>query len=310
MNTDILHVCGIHKSFGEKKVLSDVSLRVAAGEALGFLGPNGAGKTTLIRIVLGLVRPGDGSVVINGHDLKRDFRRAIAQVGAVVETPKFFPNLSAFQNLNLIRNLHPDITKQKIGELLELVGLSDRQKERVGTFSLGMKQRLGLARALINQPNILFLDEPMNGLDPQGMADMRELIATLRREKGIAFFITSHLLHEIEQACDKVVIIRDGRILAEGMLGQLLSRNSEVVDVYTDQIAAAEKVLDGIGFIRKSEAHAEYVTVELEKGCTSRLNELLVSRGFGVRYLVPRKATLEEVFMGLTGGGDTDDRTD
>ena len=229
----ILDVVGIEKKFGRKKVLRGVSLHLQRGEVFGFLGPNGAGKTTLIRIILGLIRPEQGSVCINGYNITKNFKRAIAHVGAIVESPKFYPYLSGYQNMLLAKNLHPHIPESEIHEKLSAVGLADRGKDKVITYSLGMKQRLGIARALINNPKIVFLDEPMNGLDPQGMHDIRMLIKKLQREDDLTFFITSHLLHEVEQVCDTIAVLKEGRVVASGNIAELLHRDSEFVEVYT-----------------------------------------------------------------------------
>jgi ABC-type multidrug transport system ATPase subunit len=160
----------------------------------GFLGPNGAGKTTTIRMILGLIKADSGSAEINGYDTKKDFLKAISSVGAVIKTPEFYSYLSAYQNLALIRNLHPNVPKKRIGEILDIVGLADRAADKVDTYSLGMKQRLGIARALLNYPKLVILDEPTNGLDPQGIKEVREMILQLALEQDITFFISSHLL--------------------------------------------------------------------------------------------------------------------
>jgi len=213
--TNVLEVFRINKSFGSKRVVSDLSFNVAKGDIFGFLGPNGAGKTTTIRMMLGLISIDSGSVKINGFDIRKNFSQAIGRVGAVVETPNFHLYLSGYRNLKLVANLHPEVPKSRIEEVLEIVGLASRAGDKVKTYSLGMKQRLGLARALLNQPSLVFLDEPTNGLDPQGIIEIREMISQLAIEQDITFFITSHQLHEVEQICNKVAILKEGRLLAK-----------------------------------------------------------------------------------------------
>ncbi|MCW3489887.1 ABC transporter ATP-binding protein [Dethiobacter alkaliphilus] len=305
-----LHVKEIHKSFGKTNVLRNVSLRVNKGESLGFLGPNGAGKTTLIRIILGLVRPDRGSIYLNGYSLRSDFKQAIKHVGAVVENPRFYEGLSAYKNLQLIHNLHPEVPVKRIGEVLEMVGLSHRADDKVGTFSLGMKQRLGLARALFTQPTIVFLDEPLNGLDPQGMMETRKMICNLQQEQGISFFITSHLLSEIEQVCDNIAVIKEGEIIRQGSLEKLLERNYEIVDVHTDDMAKTVPVLRQAGFVQHITVKKDHATVEIDCGGSVELNRHLVNKNIPVRYIVPRKTTLEELFVELTQGGETGDGPD
>lgn len=309
MTETILSVKNIHKHYGKKQILRDVTLQMERGSILGFLGPNGAGKTTLIRIILGLVRPDRGSVVINGFPLQERFASAIRGVGSVVEIPRFYPYLNAYQNLQLACNLHPKSQNRDIGDVLELVGLASRGKDKVGTYSLGMKQRLGLARALVTNPSLVFLDEPMNGLDPQGMIETRALIRRLQQDEGVSFFITSHLLSEVEQICDRIAIIHNGEITTQGSLAQLLEQSVEVVDVYTDDVPAAVAVLSQAEVAQTVTVSHNRITVEINLGDSPWLNRHLWEHGVPVRYLVPKKTSLEELFMELTGGG-CDERTD
>lgn len=200
----VLEIKNLSKKFNNITAVNRVNLQLEKGDTFGFLGPNGAGKTTTIRMILGLVHSDGGEIYINGIDTRKNFKKAIEKVAAIVETPRFYPYLSAYKNLELIANLHGDIPASRIYELLELVGLKDRSKSKVKTFSLGMKQRLGIARALINDPDFVILDEPTNGLDPQGIREVRDLIRFLNAEKNITFFISTHILSEVKQICNKV----------------------------------------------------------------------------------------------------------
>lgn len=304
MGKPILSVEHIGKSFGRKKIINDVTFSLSPGEVFGFLGPNGAGKTTLIRIILGLVRSNQGIVSINGFDTRKSFKQAISQTGAVVEIPRFYLYLSGYQNLNLVRNLHPGTPKKKIEEVLEIVGLGERGFDKVGTYSLGMKQRLGLARAIINDPKIVFLDEPMNGLDPQGMYDIRVLIKRLQRESGITFFITSHLLHEVEQVCDTIAVLKEGEILTQGNIHELLASESETVVIHTPEPEPAAAALTGIPYVRSFDILPGKLLVHIDRNTSAELTRLLVSRKLEIQYIIPQKHSLEEFFFKMAHGGE------
>lgn len=221
----LLETRKLSKSFQGKTIIDNLEIKIKKGDVYGFLGRNGQGKTTTIRMLTGLIFPDSGEVWINGLSLKSDFKRAISQIGAIVEYPTFYGYLSGYENLSLMANLIPGINKAKIAEVLDICGLTSRAKDKVSTYSLGMKQRLGIANALLNDPQLIILDEPTNGLDPQGMIEMKEMISQLSSEKNITFFISSHLLHEVGQICNRVGIINDGKLLAEGEVSELIDNN-------------------------------------------------------------------------------------
>lgn len=222
MSTEILlEARNLEKTLGGRKIIDNLSLRVMMGDIYGFLGRNGQGKTTTIRILTGLVFPDSGDVIIDGYNLRSNFEKAISKVGAIVESPSFYGYLSGYDNLRLMANLVPGIRQGRVEEVLEIVGLSRRAKDKVTTYSLGMKQRLGMANALLNNPKLIILDEPTNGLDPQGMKEIKEMIIQLASEKNITFFISSHLLREVEQICTRVGIIDNGRLLREASMMEL-----------------------------------------------------------------------------------------
>lgn len=226
-NQALLEVQGLTKTFGSRVAVDRLNLRIAEGDIYGFLGTNGSGKTTTIRMITGLIHPDAGEVRIGGFHLKSQFKSAISLVGAIVENPAFYGYLSAYDNLKLMANLYPSVTRKRVDEVLEIAGLSERAKDKVASFSLGMKQRLGIAGALLNQPKLIILDEPTNGLDPQGMKEIKELIVQLAAEQGISFLISSHLLHDVEQICNKAAVIRKGKLIAEGEVKQLLASGKE-----------------------------------------------------------------------------------
>ena len=219
--TPLLETRHLTKSFRGRKVVDDLNIRVMKGDVYGFLGRNGQGKTTAIRMMTGLVFPDAGDVLVNGISLRKDFRRAISHIGAIVETPAFHDYLTGYENLALMANLSPGVTKNRIREVLDIVGLGNRARDKVKTYSLGMRQRLGIANALLHEPELIILDEPTNGLDPQGMKEMKELILQLASEKNITFFISSHLLREMQALCNRIGIIQNGRLLIEAEVREL-----------------------------------------------------------------------------------------
>ncbi|MDW7673987.1 MAG: ABC transporter ATP-binding protein [Bacillota bacterium] len=301
-NKYVLEVSNLSKSFAGTKVVDDVSFKVAAGDVFGFLGPNGAGKTTIIRMILGLIKKDSGTVKINGYDTSKDFNKAINNVGSIVETPSFYDYLSAYENLVQIANLHSNISDKKIFEVLDIVGLSKRANDKVKTYSLGMKQRLGIARALLNKPMVVFLDEPTNGLDPKGMIEIRQLISQLAGEQGITFFITTHMLHDVQQICKNVAILQNGKVIAQDNVNSLLDKEKETVNVHTSEINKALLILKQADFISKTELVNDGITIELTKGLSNELIKLLIANDVKVDYLIPQNQTLEQLFIELTGG--------
>lgn len=230
----ILETNKLTKTFGSRTAVNQLCLKVEEGDIYGFLGQNGSGKTTTIRMITGLIHPDSGEVKIGGYGLRRNFKAAISHVGAIVENPVFYTYLSAYDNLCLMANLLPGVTKMRVNEVLEMVGLKDRAKDKVRSYSLGMKQRLGIANALLNHPRLIILDEPTNGLDPQGMKEIKEMIAQLASERGITFFISSHMLHEVEQLCTKVGIVQNGKLLAEGELASIVPQGTTLEQFFFD----------------------------------------------------------------------------
>lgn len=237
MNSNVLlQTRNLTKSFGDRKIIDRLNLHVMKGDIYGFLGRNGQGKTTTIRLVTGLIFPDSGDVMIDGRHLRNDFKNAISNVGAIVESPSFYGYLSGYDNLKLMANLIPGIKKDRIDEVLDMVRLSHRAKDKVKTYSLGMKQRLGIANALLGSPKLIILDEPTNGLDPQGMKEIKEMIVQLAADRNITFFISSHLLHEVEQICNRVGIIDNGTLLCEATMDELAqkAKGKSLEDIYFD----------------------------------------------------------------------------
>jgi ABC-type multidrug transport system ATPase subunit len=217
---NVLEVLNVSKKAGARTLVDHVSFSIQAGDVCGFVGPNGAGKTTLIRMMTGLIKPGSGSIRIDGTDVGRERVKALSRVGAIVESPIFFPYMSGRDNLLNLARLHPNVPgterKARVEEALSIVGLSERGSDKVKTYSLGMKQRLGIAQALLGDPRLIILDEPANGLDPMGIRELRQLIQRLNQERGITFLVSSHLLDELQRICSRFVIIKEGKLVWEG----------------------------------------------------------------------------------------------
>jgi ABC-2 type transport system ATP-binding protein len=232
----VLRVAGLTKRYGERAVVQNLNLEVRRGEVFGFLGPNGAGKTTAIAMMLGLVQPHAGTIEILGHDVAHGYAPALKNVGAIVETPAYYPYLSGLDNLRVLALARGGAPAHRYDEVLTLVGLKGRERDRFGTYSLGMKQRLGVAGALLHQPELLILDEPSNGLDPAGMVEIRELILRLAGE-GQTIVLCSHLLNEVQQVCDRVAILARGKLVAEGRIDTLLAGQEKLRLLATSQEA-------------------------------------------------------------------------
>ncbi|WP_074042225.1 ABC transporter ATP-binding protein [Desnuesiella massiliensis] len=303
MNHNILEVNNLTKYFGKRKVINEISLKVQKGDIYGFLGQNGSGKTTTIRMLLNLIHSDGGTIKIKNFDVKKDFRKAIESVGAIVETPKFYSYLSGRKNLELMANLVPNIDEDRVEQVLEMVGLLNRAKDKVKTYSLGMKQRLGVANALLNNPELIILDEPTNGLDPQGMKEIREMIVDLSKNQNITFFISTHLLHEVEQICNRVSILHQGSIVIEGEVKDLLNKDFETIEIHTKHIDRALEEVGKLHFVKSSKEFDGGIKLDIEKGYSSELNSCLVSRDIEVSYIIPQKQSLESFFIDSIKGG-------
>jgi ABC-2 type transport system ATP-binding protein len=297
----VIETRGLTKKFGERAAVDGVDLTVPAGIAFGFLGPNGAGKTTLIRTLLGLTKPTSGEVALLGLPQPQKRSEALARVGAIVEEPRFHPHLTGRENLVIVAAARDRAADGRIPEVLERVGLTHRSNDRVKTYSLGMRQRLGIARCLLADPALLMLDEPMNGLDPAGILEMRRLIRAFVDE-GRTVFLSSHLLDEVEKTCDQVAIVDHGRVVVQGPVAKLAAQGKPTVLVEVDDAAAARAVLGGEPRITHVEEEgASKLRLTLGDGLGSAdVNRALVAAGVAVSRLEPARATLEETFLSIT----------
>lgn len=300
----VLRTIGLTKRFGQLEAVKDLDLEVRRGEVFGFLGPNGAGKSTTVGMILGLITPTAGSIELFGRRLDDNRWAALRRIGAVVEEPAFYPYLSGRDNLEALARAIGGIPKAKIAEVLERVGLQDRAGDRYGHYSMGMKQRLGIASTLLRDPELIILDEPTSGLDPAGTREMRDLIPRLAQE-GRALFLCSHLLHEVEQVCDRVAIIKEGAMLVCAPVDELLAQG-QTLQIKVDDPARAAAILSGLSWVNSVTRENDNLIVDAPKDSASRVNAALAEHGIFVSELVSRGVSLESVFLQLTGGESGD----
>ena len=287
------------KRFGSRTAVDRLSLRVERGDIYGFLGPNGAGKSTTLRMLLGLVRPTSGVVRFPLPAGTWEYLRARSRVGAIIETPAFYENISGRRNLQLLASLSGGVKKKRVEEVLEIVELSDRARDPVKVYSYGMRQRLGIAQALLPTPELIILDEPTNGLDPQGIQETRKLIRRLRDDMRLTVLLSSHLLTEIEQLCNRVGIIHEGRLLYEGGPEALVTP-SKVYRVRVDDLSTAFELLTTLSGVTVSRNGDSVLRIDANDESIAAVNALLVSKQIKVYELSPAQESLEEAFLRLT----------
>src|SRR6266702_474103 len=293
-----IEMAGLTKQFGRHRAVDTLHLAIKQGTVFGFLGPNGAGKTTTIRMLLGLIRPTSGSGRILGHDILRERAAILEHVGAIVESPAFDLSLSGRDNLQVLARTAGREDTRAIAHVLETVGLSERAGDRVRTYSLGMKQRLAIAAALLNNPQLIFLDEPTNGLDPAGTVEIRELIGQLGAS-GHTIFLSSHLLHEVEQVCTEVAIINHGKLVTQGRVADLLGQDATLL-VEAEPLSTLREVATRFG-VRTPVQGSRSVTMTLSSERTPALVTALAGAGAQVFQVTPQHASLEHLFLELTG---------
>lgn len=305
MSASSLILSHLNKSFGRRHIIKDLSLEAKSGEIFGFLGPNGAGKTTTIKMVMGFLTPDSGDIFIGGVNTKKDYEKAMESIGGIVENPEMYTTLSGRLNLEMYARLHGKIDEKRIDELVEFVGLSSRIDDKVKTYSLGMKQRLGVAQALLHRPAVLILDEPTNGLDPAGIKELRDILIQLAHNEGTAVIVSSHQLAEMALMCDRVGVISEGTLLGVDPIDELLRKvkGESVVTVKTDGIRAKE--LLGESFLdRIRTADTETLRIAAAKDEIPRITKLLCDAGADIYGIAEEKVTLEDAYLKLTEGGD------
>jgi len=298
----ILVAKDLTKVIGKRTIVDGVSFAISAGEVFGFLGPNGAGKTTTIRMLVGLIKPTRGSVTICGFDVRRQFEDAMRNIGCIVENPDLYRFMTGRENLeHFARMLR--VPASEIERVAELVALSHRLDQRVGTYSLGMRQRLGIAQAMLGNPRLLILDEPANGLDPAGIREIRELLRHLARDRQMAVFVSSHLLGEVELMCDRVAIIHKGQLLREGPVGDLISSRREM-EFRVGDVERAAAIIREKGFTFR--ADTDRLWISIEENDAPPLVAALAQNGVAVFHAQRHVETLEEMFLQATGGESVD----
>ncbi len=303
MSNAILKCENLNKLIGKKQILKDVSFEVEAGDILGFIGPNGAGKTTTIKLILGLQSISSGSVQINGYDIKKNFEKAIEKVGAIVENPDLYMYLSGYENLKLIANLYKNVSKSRIDEVVKLVGLENRIKDKVSKYSLGMRQRLGIAQAILHKPNLLILDEPTNGLDPEGIKDMRELLINLATKEHMGILISSHNLAELENFCNKVCIIKNGEVVETNSISDVKKEVSKGYFIFEIDNVKEAIILIGEDVTTIDDKR---IKVAITKEQVPDLVRKLVMQNIKIYSVVEETLTLEDAFLKKTGGNIID----
>lgn len=302
---NVLNCVGLTKRYGRKPVLENLSLTLASGRVLGLLGPNGAGKSTLLKLITGLIWPSVGYVEIGGHNVHTDHGPALRQLGAIIEWPNFLPDLTARQNLAILSGGHGESYRRRLQEITGFVNIDYALDAKVRTFSTGMKQRLGIALALLPDSEFVILDEPTNGLDPAGIVEIRQIIRAFNREYGTTVIVSSHLLGEIEQICDDIAILQHGRLIAHGELHELLRQAAEL-EIGCDRPEEAAAMLRQAA----TERFPELAAVEIDaegillvrlqgdaEALAAQLNGFLVGSGFAVRRLALRHYSLEDYFL-------------
>ncbi|WP_246168265.1 ABC transporter ATP-binding protein [Paenibacillus antarcticus] len=310
----VLSVEHVHKKIGKKMIIKDVTFDVREGEIFGFLGPNGAGKTTTIRMLVDLIKPSSGTIKVYGYDVNRDQENALQYVGSIVENPEVYTYLTGWENLEHFARMQSGVEEARIQEVVDIVRLDQRIHDKVRTYSLGMRQRLGIAQALLGRPKLLILDEPTNGLDPKGIKELRLFIRKLA-EEGLAVLVSSHLLSEIQLLCDRVAIISQGSILAVGEVNELVSQNADYVIWEMEPLSEGEIILsqfEGVHLVESAESvlddsliagmSVNSVVTQNEEGIIPAILLRLVKAGIAVKGVNKINPTLEQLFLQMTEG--------
>lgn len=299
----IVQLRNVTKRIGGKTIIDNISLDIPKGKVFGLLGPNGAGKTSLIRMMVGLSKITSGEITIRGASVRRNFEQAIQHVGAIVENPEMYSFLSGYKNLLHHANMLPGVNKARIKEVISFVGLEKSIDHRVKTYSLGMRQRLGIAQALLHRPSVLILDEPTNGLDPAGIRELRDHLRKLAEADGTAVIVSSHLLSEMELMCDQIAIIQQGKLVEVKSLKEMMRNDTSAISVVfdVDQVEAADTILTSRGLAASSTIAGQTLTVKLDREQIPAVISALVHAGINIFEVKISTQTLEEKFLEITG---------
>lgn len=300
MSNFVLQIKNLTKAYKKRLAVDNISFSVFSGEIFGFLGPNGAGKTTTIRMIAGLTRPTSGTIKICGFNVKTQFEKAIRNVGGIIENPELYSYMSGLDNLKYYASLYKNISKNKINEIVKLVGMENRIKDKVKTYSLGMRQRVGIAQALLHDPKLLILDEPTNGLDPSGIKEMRRFLIELAHKKQIAILISSHILSEMEQLCDTVAIIDRGQIIEIKQIEQIMEgvKESQKVSIKVDYPNYAGKIIMNRLKV-KVELAGNNIIFPISDKIIPKATSILIAKGISIYGVTTIIKSLEEVFIDI-----------
>jgi len=303
----VLKINNLNKWFGKKKIIDNLTLEVYAGEVFGFLGPNGAGKTTTIKMIMGFLDIDGGEIFLNGINIRKNFEKAMSNIGGIVENPEMYKDISGLTNLKMYARLQKNVSKDRINEVVQIVGMENRIKEKVKKYSLGMKQRVGLAQAILHKPKILILDEPTNGLDPAGIKELRDILKNLAHNENVAVFVSSHLLSEMEIMCDRVGIINNGKLIGVKTIEEMQSQASGGITIYRFTVKPVEKALE---LVRKEYSDKikaftkEHIDIAVDQDEVMKINSLFAANAIGISGVAKIETSLEDAFMNITGGGN------
>ena len=295
----VLRTVNLCKNFGKLEAVKNLNLELRRGEVFGFLGPNGAGKSTTVGMILGLIQPTSGSIELFGKKQESSRWSALRRIGAIIEEPAFYPYLSGWDNLKVLATSIGGIPENRIAEVLERVNLLDRAKDAYGRYSMGMKQRLGIASTLLRDPELIILDEPTNGLDPAGTREIRDLIPRLAHERR-TILLCSHLLHEVELTCNRVAIIKQGTVIANAPLKELLSQGNQL-QIRVDRMEETAEILKALPWVTSLKKEGDYLVIGVPPNSGSSINRILAEKGIFASELIQRTSSLENVFLQLTG---------
>jgi len=302
MSERVLELRNVHKSIKGKKIIKGIDLELFSGEVLGFLGPNGSGKTTTLRMIVGLIRMSEGEVFIAGHSIGKDFVKAMKNVGCIIENPEMYDYLSGWENLKILASMEKGITKERMKEVVSLVGMEKRIDDKVYTYSLGMKQRLGIAQAIMKRPKLLILDEPANGLDPAGISEFRKLIQKLAHEESMAVLVSSHILAEIEMMCDRVAIIKQGEVVQVTTVKNILKDQGIIWKI--KEIQQGKKLLEEEFQATVQIKEDQTLLAFLGEEKVPMVNKRFMEEDLGLIYVNKNQKSLEDLFLSLTEGDE------
>ncbi|WP_026881806.1 ABC transporter ATP-binding protein [Clostridium akagii] len=294
---EVLLLDNVHKTINGREIIKGISFSIKAGEVLGFLGPNGSGKSTTLRMIVGLSKPTEGQIKICGNSIVKNYVKAMSNVGCIIEGPDLYNYMTGWDNLEMLAVMNKNISKQDIISAATIVGMEKHLKEKVGTYSLGMKQRMGVAQAIMNKPRLLILDEPTNGLDPSGINEFRNLINRFAKEENMAVLISSHLMSEIELICDNVSIIKNGAILKNAVVKELLN-SQEVFWILDDNKKAMDILNESWGI--NSKIDGDKLVASMDKSIISEINASFIREGLKLKFVDNRHKTLEDLFLNIT----------